>query len=519
MSWATHRRYLASGLAAGILPLGATIPRGAEAAPRRGGTLRVSVSRVPNNLNPLRHGNQAEYMLGEMFCSNLVRLDDDLTPVPDLAESWSSNRALTEWTFRLRGGVHFHHGPELVADDVAATFRMLLRKEILSPAWRNVGPIESVSVLDRRTVRFHLGMPYGDQAIALAYAAAKILPAHVLASDMRRLDRNVFGTGPFRLLAYDPARLVIAERNPDYFIEDRPYIARIEQHIFASELQEVEALVSRKIDLMLEVPSTAFAHISALPNIEGIRIQSGRFFDLVMANNAPPFNDSRVRKALQLSLDREALVRNLLNGYGIPGGDTPIMQAYRYHSPQQPIIRDVGQARKLLASAGYKFGIELTLVASDRPAMRLRLANAVSAMAREAGFNIRVQSVNSETYLRQIWTKGSFYVGLYNMQPSEDHILSLLYTSNALWNQTRWNNAAFDELVEAARGTQDGEIRADYYRQAQSQMRSDVPSIIPLFVDLLAARRKKVAGLHLAPLGVAFHLEDAWIDDSLEFGG
>ena len=519
LSWATRQRYLASGLTAGILPLGAVIPRNAEAAPRRGGTLRVSASRIPNNLDPLRHGNHAEYMLGEMFYSNLVRLDDDLTPIPHLAKSWSSNRALTEWTFRLRHGVHFHHGPELTAEDVAATFRVLLRKETLSPARRNVGPIESISVLDRRTVRFHLGMPYGDQDIALAYAAAKILPAQILASDMRRFDKNAFGTGPFRLLSYDPARLVVAERNPDYFIEGRPYVARVEQHIFASVQLEAEALISGKIDLMLEVPSTDFARLSATPNIEGIRLQSGRFFDLVMANNAPPFNDLRIRRALQLSLDREALVRDVLNGYGIPGGDTPIMPAYRYYSPQQPIIRDVGQARKLLASAGYKSGIELTLVASDRPANRLRLANAVSAMAREAGFNIRVQSVNSETYLRQVWTKGSFYIGFYNMQPSEDHILSLLYTSSALWNQTRWNNAAFDELVEAARATQDSETRVHNYSQAQSLMRRDVPSIIPLFVDFLSARRKKVAGLHLAPLGVAFHLEDAWIDDSLERSG
>ena len=103
--------------------MGASAPQLALGAPRSGGTLRVSVSRVPNNLNPLRHGNLSEYMLGEMFYSNLVRLADDLTPIPDLAEAWSSNRALTEWTFRLRKGVRFQHGPELTSDDVAATFR------------------------------------------------------------------------------------------------------------------------------------------------------------------------------------------------------------------------------------------------------------------------------------------------------------------------------------------------------------------------------------------------------------
>ena len=98
-------------------------------------------------------------------------------------------------------------------------------------------------------------------------------------------------------------------------------------------------------------------------------------------------------------------------------------------------------------------------------------------------------------------------------------LLSLLYTSTALWNQARWNNKPFDDLVEASRATIDAEKRGDYYNRAQIRMRRDVPSIIPFFVDLLAARRKKVAGLDLAPLGVSFFLDEAWIDKSLEADG
>lgn len=516
--WATQHKLSAARLAAGILPLSSTATHSAG-APRHGGTLRVSVSRIPKNLNPMRYGNQAEYMLGEMFYNNLVRLNGDLTPVPDLAESWSSNSTLTEWTFRLREGIHFHHGPALTAEDVAATFHTLLRKETLSPARRNIGPIEDVTILDNRTIRLHLSRAYGDQAVALAYPAAKILPAHILTSDKHRLDSKVFGTGPFRMLVYDPTRLIIAERNPTYFRKDRPYLARVEQHVFKTPTQEIEALLSDKTDLMLEVPSADFDRVTNMPNIEGIQVRSGRFFDLVMANNVPPFNDLRVRKALQLSLDREALVRELLNGYGIPGGDTPIMAAYPYYSPHPSLKPDVGRAKALLADAGYQSGIKLTLIASDRPAGRLRLADAVSQMAQEAGFNIRVQNVDSETYLRQIWNKANFYIGFYNMQPSEGHVLNLLYTSTALWNQTRWNNVPFDKLVESALATIDIKKRAVLYEEAQGRMRHDVPSIIPFFMDLLAARRSRVAGLDLTPLGVELSLNEAWIDDSREADG
>ncbi len=519
MIWTTQRKFITAYLAAGILPLSSTNTHSTKISPSYGGTLRISVSRIPNNLNPMLHGNQSEYMLGEMFFNNLVRLADDLSPIPDLAESWSSNTNLTEWTFRLREGVHFHHGPELTAEDVAATFHTLLKKETLSPARRNVGPIEDISILDRRTVRFHLGKAYSDQAVALAYPAAKILPANILKSEISKLDSEVFGTGPFRMLAYDPSRLVIAERNPTYFQKDRPYLARIEQHVFENSAQEIEALLNDRTDLMLEVPSADFERIIKQPNIEGIRIRSGRFFDLVMANDVKPFNDFRVRKALQLSLDRDVLVRELLNGYGVPGGDTPIMAAYPYYTPQPPLKPDVSRAKKLLTEAGYPSGIELTLIASDRPESRLKLATSISQMARTAGFNIHIQRVNSEKYLRQIWTKANFYIGYYNMQPSEGHVLNLLYTSTALWNQTRWNNITFDKIIDAALSTVDSKKKAKLYWQAQNQMRLEVPSIIPFFIDLLAVRRSKVKGFNLAPLGVELSLNDIWIDNNLEIKG
>ena len=87
--------------------------------------------------------------------------------------------------------------------------------------------------------------------------------------------------------------------------------------------------------------------------------------------------------------------------------------------------------------------------------MRTQLAVALREMARPAGFEIEVQTMPHATYLDQVWRKGSFYIGFYNMQATADGIFSLLYTSNAAWNETRWNNAEFDRLVEGARTTVD----------------------------------------------------------------
>ena len=108
------------------------------------------------------------------------------------------------------------------------------------------------------------------------------------------------------------------------------------------------------------------------------------------------------------------------------------------------------------------------------------------------------------TYLDQVWKKGPFYVGFYNMQATADAIFSLLYTSNAAWNETRWNNAAFDKLVFEARATVDEAKRRALYAEAQKLMHAEVPSIIPVFLDLLG---EWVQGYELHPRGAVFRLD------------
>ena len=109
--------------------------------------------------------------------------------------------------------------------------------------------------------------------------------------------------------------------------------------------------------------------------------------------------------------------------------------------------------------------------------------------------------------------KGAFYVGFYNMQPTADAIFSLLYTSDAPWNETRWNNETFDRLVQQARSTADVEERRKLYAQAQELMHEEVPTVIPVFFDLLAAQREYVEGFLLHPRGAVFRLDDVWLDE------
>jgi peptide/nickel transport system substrate-binding protein len=485
-----------------------SLPRLALAeAPKRGGVLRMSVDQAAAVIHPMLARVNPEYLVTELLYSNLTRLKPDMTIEPDLAISWEPNAALTEWTFKLRPGVTFHDGSPLTANDVVATINAILDPKTASPGRTNVGPVKEVAAIDPLTVKFALIGAYADLPVALTYLNARIVPARVVAGDLASLSTSANGTGPFKLTSYEPDRRIVVERNPTYYDPMRPYLDRIELLIYPDRTAEASAMISGEIDLLLTTTPGEYERLAKADNVKALRTPSGQFLNINLGCDQKPFNDARVRQALALAVDREATVGFVAGGYGTPGNDTPLSSAYHFYKDIPLKKPDIAKAQKLLADAGYPNGIDLTLIASDRPATRTQLGVAVREMAAAAGFRINVQTMPHATYLDQVWKKGNFYVGFYNMQPTADAIFKLLYTSDAAWNETRWNNADFDAVIGAARVETDEAKRTALYAKAQEMMNTEVPTVISAFFDLLAAQRSYVEGYILHPRGSVFRLD------------
>ncbi|MEF2070575.1 ABC transporter substrate-binding protein [Consotaella aegiceratis] len=507
----SRRHFLAGTAGALVLP---GVVHAQIAAPAKGGVLRVSVDQAASVIHPLLTRVNPEYMVTELLYSNLTRLKPDMSIEPDLATSWSSDDSLTKWTFKLRDGVTFHDGSPCTADDVVATFKAILDPDNASPGAKNVGPIADVVAADPTTVEFTLSAPYSDFPVAVAYTTARIAPASILESDFQSLSTKAVGTGPFKLVSYEPDRKIVVERNPDYYDPERPYLDGVEINVYPDYTAEGSALISGDIDLMSTVQPTEFLRLRDSDGIDALRTPSGQFCNINFGCDTEPFDDPRVRRALALTIDRDAMVDFVTEGFGQPGNDTPINSAYRFFDGDLPMRQaNIEEAKTLLADAGYADGFEATLIASDKPSYRTQLAVALREMAKPAGITINVQTMPHATYLDQVWKKGNFYVGFYNMQPTADGIFSLLYTSDAAWNETRWNNKDFDKLIVEARQTSDESKRADLYAQAQKLMNEDVPSIIPVFFDVMAAKRGWVENYEVHPRASVFRLDLVSLSD------
>ena len=479
--------------------------------PQKGGLLRISMGRAIKNLNPILHHNNAEYMQGELMYSNLVRLSPKMEPIPDLAESWEASKDAKKWAFKLRKGVEFHSGGEVTAEDVVATVESILNPKTGSAGRKNIGPVASVKALDKYTVEFECKYPYAYLPQGVAYTNVKICPKKIVEEKFEELSTKDHGSGPFILKEYVPSTYLVVERNPNYFIPDRPYLDGVRQVVYPDATGEVNALLTDELDVINEVPPNQFERLKKMGKIETRREVSGRFINVVLGCDSAPFQDVRARQALAMCMQREMALQMTLEGFGSVASDSPISKVYRHYKELPAKEQDLAKAADLLRAAGVKKGATLKLAASNKPDLRSKLAVTIKEFARELGLNIQVERMEHSKYLKQVWTKGNFYIGFYNMQPTEDGIFSLLYTSDAPWNEPRWNNKEFDDLVAKARSELDPGKQFELYAKCQEMCYEEVPMLVPMFLDLLAAHGKQVHNFTLHPRGAYWFLENVWM--------
>lgn len=506
-----NRREVVIGLAAASAVPGIGIAQ--SGTPKLGGTLKISHSTRIRTLNVMQLSGPAEYPCVDMLFSGLTRIAPGKNAAdPDLALSWEASDDATQFTFNLRQGVTFHDGTAFTSADVVATYEAILDVDFGSPARSVLDMIDSVEAVDDHTVRFNLNSPFADLSISTAHANARIVSAAALAGDLNDLEIKPNGTGPFKLESFDSARITRLVKNENYYKEGQPYLDAVEMHLFPDLAAETTNYLSGNVDVMLRVQQADYARIAAAPGSNALRVPAGRYVNVVMRQDQAPFDDVRVRKALAMSIDRDTLVDLVLEGLGRRANDNILSPEFQYVIDSPEIPYDTAAAKALLAEAGHPNGLTVTMVASNRPAIRGQVAIAIKEMARPAGFDIKVEAMPHDTYLANVWRKGNFYMAYWGMQPTEDATFNLLLTSTASYEDTAWHNEEFDELVRRGRSTSDTTERAAIYAKAQEIQLRDTPYIIAMYQDVLTASRDVVHGWSVHPLNRVFYVEDVWLD-------
>jgi len=242
-------------------------------------------------------------------------------------------------------------------------------------------------------------------------------------------------------------------------------------------------------------PSTANL-LGLMPGIDLIQTQGKVHYAFSMMVTDPLFSDNRVRTAMKLSVNRQDMVDKVLNGYGSIANDQPISNAYAYYDPD--LVQheyDPDQAKSLLKAAGAE-GLTATLHASNTPFTgAVDAAQLFSEHATASGININVSREPEDGYWSNIWGKKAFFASRWSGRANEDLMLSLAYSKESIgdYNETSWDNPAFNAVLVAARSEKDDAKRRALYNECQMIIAQEGGMIAPVWADFLDAKSSKLS--------------------------
>jgi peptide/nickel transport system substrate-binding protein len=488
---ASRRGVLATTLGLGLAGVAsAARPALAQAAPRRGGTLRVASSPA-DTLDPLKMQAAGSIAIMQQVAEYLVWAEPDLSLRPVLATRWETTDGGRTWEFDIRQGVRFHDGRDLAADDVVATFKRLVDPAAAPAAAAQLGFLkaEGVTKVGEHRVRFALDRPIGQFPYYTHIYNAVILPRDY-AGDFAQ---NPVGTGPFRLTSVRPQEGASLVRNDAYWDQGKPYLDGVEIALFEKPQVEILALQGGQADVVLHVSHIDAASLTGNPDVQMVEVPAAEHRQLAMRCDTAPFDDVRVRQAVALAVRRPELVQGLLGGRADLGNDHVVAPVYSEKVTLPQRAADVERAKALLAEAGHGGGLTVDLHAPQYLELA-EYARLVQQMLAPVGITVNLKIEPLALYYDH-WTEVSFGITDWISRPTAVQILSTAFRGGAAWNQARWRNDRFDALLGRIEAEPDAARRADLTTQAAAIMREEVPAVVSYFNHNLRPVRRTVAGV------------------------
>ena len=375
----SRRRLLATASAgAGLasMPWLRARAQSTAATPRKGGILRFCRPDGPEMLDPMATNSFSGMEFAQMVYDNLVILDANGQPQPQLALSWAADKGGLEWVLTLREGVKFHDGAPFGAADVVATIERSLDKARAGAGLGGFGPVKEARAEGPYTVRVVMNIPFGEFPAVLAFRACRMLPAKGI--DQLRETPN--GTGPFVFKDFQPGASLTLAANPNYWDPDRLHLDGVRMVFIREAVAMQAALRGGQVDLITQIPVETYLVMSHVPGFTAYSAGTGDYQAVQIMGNMAPFDNPKVRQAFAYIPDRKAIVAAALFGQGTPGNDVTLPAG----DPNLPALpqfeQDLPRAKKLLEESGVG---PITLdyyCSSDRqPSPKLALAMSESA--------------------------------------------------------------------------------------------------------------------------------------------
>ncbi len=470
-------------------------PVAEEPVSQDGGNIVMVVEQDIDYLDPhLAAASGTEEILFNIF-EGLMHPDSTGAVYPAVAESYDISDDGLTYTFTLREGIKFHNGEPVTIEDVKYTMDRIMGTETGTPLRSELANVASVETPDDSTIVFTLNQR--DSAFLSNLYYAKIVPK----TNEENFNTFPIGTGPFKFAEYLPEQRVVIEKFEDYWQEGVPHLDQVEFRIIPDREAALLSLQLGEIDMFPRLPIDRVAELGeGFKTIEG----SSNMVQLMpMNNNVEPFDDIRVRQAVNYAVDVDEIIEAVAFGYGRKLGSnmSPVMAKYYKEGLENTYDYDPDKAIELLTEAGYPDGFDLTITIPSNYQFHVDTGQVIFQQLANVGIDVEIELVEWGVWLERVYQGREYQATIIAFTGKLDAYKVLnKYISTDRTNFFNFENAEVDELMAAAAQELDDEAAVEMYKRVQEIITENAPAVYIMDPEFSIAMKENISGYVLYPM-------------------
>lgn len=503
---------------------GAADDDGATEEAAEGGDLIIANSADAVSLDPAGSNDVPSSNVAENIYETLVVQNIDMELEPGLATEWEAVED-DVWEFTLREDVKFHDGSDFNAEVVKANIERVIDEDIGSPRQFLYEMISDIEVVDDHTVQFKTEYPFAPLPAHLAHSGGAMVSLDLIEEDYEAMEdgeepgsvisENPIGTGFFKFDEWNPGDSIRLVNNEDYWGEPAK-LDSVTFKVVDEDQTRVAELVTGDSHIIDPLSPSDVPQVEGEEGVHPAPQPSVSLSYIGFNEEKEPFDDPKVRQAINMAIDKEQIIEGIYDDAGIPAIGPLSPDVFGYDENVEGLEYDPEQAKELLAEAGYEDGFSTTLWTND-DRERIDTATNVQAQLEDFGIDVDVEILEWGAYLDQTANgeHDMFVLGWSTVTGDADYGLYPIFHSDNIGepgNRTFTDDPELDELLEEARQEPEPEKREELYSEIQELLTEIAPMLYIHHQELLLGVSDSVEGLEQLPTGI-LQLQDVTLSE------
>ncbi len=409
--------------------------------------------------------------------------------IPAIAESYEISEDGTLYTFKIRDGIKFHNGNPLDVKDVEFSLNRMAGRDGFPPSSALFNEIDEIKVVDKDKIQIKIK----EADSAFIYALTEGIVPDENASE---LDKNPIGTGPFMIKQYDREQQLVLEKFNSYWGE-KASIDKVTLLIVPNNETAFLKLLSGEINMLSRVDAKRLKELEKFNNVSAPQNLTQIF---ALNNEVKPFDDVRVRKAINMALDKDAIIAGVMGGNGIKleTNMSPVMKKYCIENIGE--TQNLEKAKELLKESGHTDFTFTIKVPSNYP-MHVNTAQIVAEQLKDIGLNVKIETIEWTTWLSEVYSGRKYEATIVGLSGKLDpYSILRRYTSDYKNNFFNFSDEEYDKVIEIAKSSTKDEIIVENYKRAQEILRDKQAAIYIMDPKLITSLDKNISGFEYYPL-------------------